>query len=913
MANPIQQAQKLGQGIWLDYIRRSLIKSGELKQLIDLGISGLTANPTILEKAIMGSTDYDEALLPLVQTGKSAAEIYEVLAIEDIRTSAHLMRSVYDRTGAADGYPCLEISPLVAYDTDGTIKESRRLFAALGRPNVMVKVPATPQGIPAIRQLTSEGINVNVTLIFSLDYYEQVKEAYISGLEDLVRKGGNPGKVASVASFFLSRIDTMVDNLLKERIKRGQGQLKSLLGKTAIASAKVAYKRFRDTFYGERFAALKTKGAHVQRVLWASTGTKNPAYSDMMYVEPLIGADTVNTIPLATIHAFLDHGHAEATLERGLPEAEQTLAALSAAGISLQEVTDKLLADGVKAFSDSFEKLVAGIEEKKAKLLKSEAVHLETSLGQYIDDVKTTLDNLRRDDIVQRIWRKDYTVWKPDPTDITNRLGWLTVTDLMHEQVPMLQSFAKEVQHAGFRHVVLLGMGGSSLGAEVLRQVFGSATGYPELIVLDSTVPASVQAVAEVIEPAHTLFLVSSKSGTTTEPLLLFRYFRALVEQAVGKKRAGQNFVAITDSGTPLATLAEKEGFRRVFLNPSDIGGRYSVLSYFGLVPAALLGIDIAAVLSRADAMREGCASCVPYQENLGSWLGALVSAFTLRGQDKLTMITSQAVSGFGLWVEQLIAESTGKDGKGIVPVVKEPLMQPIHYGGDRLFIYLRLKSDDSSATDTGINYIRSSGQPVVIVEMLDKYDLGAEFFRWEFATAIAGAILGIHPFNQPDVQKAKDATERLLREYTMSGHILQVKSTGSLADLMANASEGNYLAIMAYVFQTPEVDEAFAALRRKIVERYRIATTLGYGPRFLHSTGQLHKGGQNSGLFLQITANHEKDLPIPGEPYTLGVVADAQALGDLQALQAAGRRVIRIHSPQGDSKAIAKMIAELA
>ncbi len=537
---------------------------------------------------------------------------------------------------------------------------------------------------------------------------------------------------------------------------------------------------------------------------------------------------------------------------------------------------------------------------------------MNTSPGKYFGDVEVMLAGLARRDVIGQIWQKDYTVWKPDPTEITNRLGWFTVTDTMSGQISALESFAREVRQSGFRQAVLLGMGGSSLGSEVLRQVFGSARDNPELIVLDSTVPASVDWVAGNINPARTLFLISSKSGTTSEPLLLFRYFRSLVEKAAGKERAGQNFVAITDPATPLARLADKEKFRGIFLNPTDIGGRFSVLSYFGLVAAALLGINIGALLDRANYMRERCAAGVPVDENPGARLGAYMGTLAQPGRNKLTLVTSPSLSSFGLWAEQLIAESTGKEGKGIIPIAGEPLVDPALYGNDRLFVYLRLKEDNNSATDTAIERIMLAGQPVFTLEMPNKYDLGAEFFRWEFATAVAGAILGIHPFNQPDVQRAKDTTERLLREYTAAGVLPKADTAGSLTDLLAGAGENRYLAIMAYLRQTPERDEALNELRRKVVERWHIATTLGYGPRYLHSTGQLHKGGPDTGLFLQITADHQKDLPIPGEAFTFGVVADAQALGDLQALQSLGRPVVRIHLGRADTKAISGLADKL-
>ena len=893
MSNSVQQAQALGQSIWYDNVRRGLLTSGELKRLIEQGVTGLTSNPTIFEKAIAGSTDYDQALLSLAQGDMSAKDTYEALVLEDIRSAADILRPIYDRTGGADGYASLEVSPALAHDTQGTVAEARRLHAALDRPNVMIKVPATAGGIPAVRTLIGEGISVNVTLIFSLDTHKQVMEAYIAGLEDLARGGGDLAGVASVASFFLSRVDTAVDAMLEGKARQGSNEPASLMGKAAIANAKLAYRASRDTFGSQRFARLKARGARVQRPLWASTGTKNPAYSDVLYLESLIGPDTVNTVPPATLTAFLDHGQADATLERDASGARTVLDSLEAAGIDMRHVTDGLLTDGLKAFADSFDKLLTNIQEKRTQLLAHG--HPGDALGVYLSDVEAALDTMRQDAVVDRIWRRDHTVWRPDPREISDRLGWLTVTDLMCDQVPALQSFAAEVRDAGFRHVVLLGMGGSSLGPEVLRQTFGSAPGYPELIVLDTTVPAWVMAATDAVDPAHTLFLVSSKSGGTIETLSGYRYFRSLVERAVGSQNAGQSFVAVTDPGTPLENLAQDEGFRRIFLNPPDIGGRYSVLSYFGLVPAALMGLDLAELLDRADCMREGCASCVPVQDNPGARLGAALGSLAQKGRDKLTLVTSPSISAFGLWAEQLIAESTGKEGKGIVPVAGEPLAGPDAYGDDRLFIHLRLEGDDNAATDAALERIKASGQPVLRLELRDRYDLGAEFFRWEFATAVAGAILNIQPFDQPNVQLAKEMTAAVLAEHQASGRFPASEAVESVAELLSRAGPGDYLAIMAYLRPTPENDRSLTLLRDDVVRRYRIATTVGYGPRFLHSTGQLHKGGPDTGLFLQITAAHGDDVQIPGVPYTFGTLADAQALGDLRALQQLGRRVARV------------------
>ena len=736
----------------------------------------------------------------------------------------------------------------------------------------------------------------------------------------MASSGVDLSRVASVASFCVNRLDSAVDALLEESIRNGAKNLDGLLGKAAIANAKLVYRDFQAIFGNATFTALKLKGARAQRPLWASTATKHPAYSDVLYLDSLIGADTVNAVPPATLTAFIDHGGANA-LEQDSQEAQRVIQDLANAGIELDRVTDGLLADGLTGLVESFEQLLANIEDKKARLLAHERQHPGVSLGAYRKDVESALASLQRRRVIPRVWSGDHTVWKPDPTEISNRLGWLTVTDVMWEQIPVLEALANEVREAGFRHIVLLGMGGSSLGPEVLRQTFGGAPGYPELIVLESTVPAWVQSVANAVEPAATLFIVSSKSGSTTEPNMFYAYFKGLVGKAVGKELAGRHFIAVTDPGTSLERMAIEQRFRRVFLNPPNLGRRYSVLSYFELVPAALTGIDLAKLLDRADCMREGTAPCVPAHENPGAWLGIVVGVLASRGRDKLTLVTSPSISGFGLWVEQLIAESTGKEGLGIVPVAGEPLMTGLasldHYGQHRLFVYLRLGGDDNDQPDAAVQAIETAGQPVVRLELRDQYDLGAEFFRWELATAIACSHLGINPFDQPNVQAAKDMTESVLDQFEKSGKLPTLEDPASdpasLKALLGGSKGGDYLAIMAYLRQTPEVDQALDALRRKVTAIHGIPTTMGYGPRFLHSTGQLHKGGPDCGLFLQLTSEHAPDLAIPGAPYTFGVLADAQAVGDLQALRAFGRRAVRVGLGSDPAEGILSMATDLA
>lgn len=535
-----------------------------------------------------------------------------------------------------------------------------------------------------------------------------------------------------------------------------------------------------------------------------------------------------------------------------------------------------------------------------------------TGLGAYTADIDAALAGLARQDVVGRIWRGDHTVWSEDPTEITDRLGWLTSADNMRDEIGSLTQFATDVKTEGYRHVVLLGMGGSSLGPEVLRQTFGSADGYPELIVLDSTAPESVQAVADAIDPARTLFLVSSKSGSTIELNAFYGYFRQLVEQERGPDNAGRNFVAITDAGTVLDALGQREGFRQVFGNQPDIGGRYSVLSHFGLTPAALIGIDLSELLDRADSMRDSSGADVPVADNPGAWLGAVIGTLSLKGRDKLTVLTSPSLSSFGLWAEQLIAESLGKQGRGIVPIAGEPIVGVESYGDDRVFAYLWVEGDENNRVDELTGSLANAGYPVIRLDLKDRYDLAAEFFRWEFATAVAGSIIGVTPFDQPNVQAAKDATDSVLETVKQTGALPESSETQSFIEIMESLAPGDYVAIMTYVTQAPELDLALDGLRTAIVERYGVATTLGYGPRFLHSTGQLHKGGPNSGVFVQLTSDHTPDTQVPGMTLTFGVLVDAQALGDLLALQAAKRRTVRIDAGESAAGAVRGLIAEL-
>jgi transaldolase/glucose-6-phosphate isomerase len=930
MGNPVSSLGQYRQSVWLDFIRRSLIAGGELKRLVDEdGLGGVTSNPAIFEKAIDGSNDYASAIEEISKDpSKGAKEVFEILAIKDIQDAADVLRPVYDRTHSGDGYVSLEVAPDLANDTAGTLEEARRLWKAVGRPNVMIKVPATPEGIPAIKTLISEGVNVNVTLLFARSAYETVANAFLEGLEARAARGEALGHVASVASFFVSRIDSAVDALLEAKLKTATGadkkQLEGLLGKVAIANAKLAYQSYKKIFSGGRWDALKAKGAQTQRVLWASTGTKNPHYRDVLYVEELIGPETVNTVPPETLSAFRDHGKVRASLEEDVDGAAAILAALEKVGVSLAKVTDDLLADGLKKFVEPFTKLLKAVERRCREANKARINGQTHALPAAIAaEVEGKLKDWDAQGGTSRLWAGDTSLWTGK--DEASWIGWLGIVESQLDDLTPLVSLREEARKEGFTHALLLGMGGSSLCPEVWKETFGKVAGSPELFVLDSTDPAQVQAVADKVDLAKTLFIVSSKSGSTLEPNIFKAYFFDRAKKAVGADKAASRFVAVTDPDSHLEKEAKADGFRRIFAGVKSIGGRYSALSNFGMVAAAAMGLDVERLLDEAERMLAACAPGVPAAENPGLILGTILGVCGSHGIDKLTLVASPGVHDLGAWLEQLIAESTGKEGKGIIPVDRERVASPKVYGKDRLFAYLRLESAPDTAQDAAVLALEAAGHPVVRIHVATPYDLGEEFVRWEIATAIAGSILKINPFNQPDVEASKIATKAITSEYEKTGKLppeapffegdgvrlfadpknaeALAKSAGSTPSLatylkahLGRLGAGDYLGLLAYVPMTAAHEDTLQKIRHQVRDEKRVATCLGFGPRFLHSTGQAYKGGPNSGVFLQVTCDDAKDVAVPGQRYTFGIVKASQARGDFQVLAERNRRALRVH-----------------
>jgi transaldolase/glucose-6-phosphate isomerase len=932
VASPFLEIQALGQSIWFDNIRRGLITSGELEGMVeDDGLAGVTSNPAIFEKAIAGSNDYDEATLELVQEGTTAKQLYEALAIADIQMAADVLRPVYDTSEGQDGFVSMEVSPYLAHDTSGTLAEARRLHATIARDNVMIKVPATNAGIAAIRELVRDGIHVNATLLFDVGVYEKVARATMQGLRERVERGDEISGIASVASFFVSRIDSLVDQrvcaaLDATRDPGVRAKLKSLLGKVAIANATLAYAAWRDLRESDEWRELAARGARAQRVLWASTSTKNPKYPKTLYVESLIAPETVNTMPAETYNAVRELDAPRALLseewERNDAAAQEVMRTLEQVGISMQDVTSQLLEEGVQKFSDAFDKLLAAVENKRQALLQGELTRQTWSLGAAADALQANLENWRAAGKVRRLWHGDSNLWSG--SDESRWLGWLHVVEGQRDHDEALRHLVRDVQDAGFETIVLLGMGGSSLCPEVMSRTFGPIAGFPELQVLDSTVPAQVRSLDKRVDPARTLFIVSSKSGTTTEPNAFKSYFFARVQDAVGTEAAGAHFIAITDHGTKLHELAKRDRFRHILHGVPEIGGRYSALSNFGMAPAALMGVDVAAFLDSTEIMVQACGSCVPPGVNPGVSLGAILGTLARQGRDKVTIITSPGIQHLGAWLEQLLAESTGKRGLGLVPVECESLGPPDVYGDDRLFIHMRLRDAGSEEQERAIAALEAAGHPIVRIEMQSTLDLGQEFFRWEIATAVAGSILGINAFDQPDVEASKVATRKLTTAYEASGELaeekpllregemslfadprnaaaLQEAATGTtlealLAAHLDSLRPRDYFAMNAYVEMSEANQRELQAIRHRVRDAKHVATTLGFGPRFLHSTGQLHKGGPNRGVFLQVTSDDVEDVEIPGSASTFGILKRFQAQGDLDVLVQRERRVLRLH-----------------
>ncbi len=955
---PILRAQALGQSIWLDNISRDLLLSGALRRQVELnGIRGVTSNPAIFEKAIAQSSDYDAAAQALITQGASdALDVFERLAVQDIQLGCDVMLPVFRESGGRDGFVSLEVSPHLADDTAATIREAHRLARAVGRANLMIKVPATPEGIPAIQQLISDGINVNVTLLFAVDAYEAVHQAYLAGLEARLERGEPIDAIASVASFFVSRIDASVDQqidlaLESETRADRRERLEALRARVAIANAKLAYARFLETLAGDRWARLASAGAAPQRVLWASTGTKDPALPKTLYVDELIGAHTVNTLPDATLTAFRETGTVRDALGSNPAElkrqAQPILTELDTLGISLKEITDGLLSKGCSLFSDAFDALLLSVESKRQQLLGSALAAADyrglDALGETSKEILASHESWQQDGHSRALWQRDAALFSN--ADESRWLGWLDLPEIPAEQAIGSPALREAIRAHPADTIVVVGMGGSSLWPDVLGRTFGDdgssdaaasdragleTRGRPprrrRLLVLDTTVPDALDEQLTAIDLTRCLFFVSSKSGSTIEPNAIFELLFERLADGIGRTAAARRFIAITDPGSALEDRAKEEGFLGVALGRADVGGRFSALSPFGLLPAEAMGLDPERLRHRAQRLSAACAPFVTPDRNPGVGLGLALGTLARQGRDKLTLTTSPAIESFTAWVEQLVAESTGKHGRGLTPIGGEPLATPARYADDRVFVDLALEGDATNAARGELlAALSAAGHPVIRLTIADRYDLAQEVFRWELATAVVGSLLGLNPFDQPDVEAAKVASRSLMAKAREAGGLsfrepdlavddirfylpsaLRDQSSEASSDPVALCSAlvdclraNDTFVINAFLADRPAHRDRLQELREAVGGARQLATTLDFGPRYLHSTGQLQKGGPNrvAGLHLwqSAAARTRAPLAIPEMGGDFGTLAEAQAVGDFEVLCDRGRRVVGI------------------
>ncbi|MCX7905237.1 MAG: bifunctional transaldolase/phosoglucose isomerase [Elusimicrobiales bacterium] len=904
--------RKIGQSIWLDSISRNMILNGTLANMIEkYDIVGLTSNPTIFENAIVKSNLYDNSIEIAAKKFTNIQDIAYSLMIEDIQRACDLFKSVYEKTSGTDGFVSIEIPPTLN-EINSIIECATKIWEIVNRENLMIKIPATENGITAGEKLLKMGINVNMTLIFSPKIYDKVTEAYLSAVKWRV-ENKIQGNIFSVASFFVSRIDTELTNIFSNIINSINdtekiNEINKLKGKAAVAVSLLIYEIYLKKFHSNDFKKYEELGIKPQKLLWASTSTKEPNIKDSFYLDELCLPYTIATAPQHTIYSFFEHGKInDEKIETRISQAHYIYEKIISLGIDWEKIYEKLLSEGIKKFIESYNNILKAIETK----IKNISLQ-KLTMQIYNVSLEELLDKIEKENFIKRIFSKDTTLWKKDTQNakiIKNSLGWLELPNKMKEKLPEIESFRQEIIKEGYKDVLLLGMGGSSLASEVIVNIFGQNKKI-KFHVLDSTNPDWINKITKNIKIEKTLFIVSSKSGTTLETISHFKYFFNLLKTKT--KKAGKNFIAITDKDTPLEKIAIKYKFRKIFINPSDIGGRFSVFSYFGLVPASFTQANLSKLITNAqNAMSE-----LNKDNSPAIVLGAFLGLSYLNGKDKLTLVVPKKLQRFGLWIEQLIAESTGKEGKGILPIIDYEIYEPSSYSNDRCFVAITLKNFPEN--EEKINQIIKSGHPLLKIYLDDVYDIAKEFYRWEIATALCGHIMKINPFDQPDVQFTKEFTQKILKSKNFFNLSPQIKNSSfeiytantskiekddSLSwYILKNTSEDGYIAFCLYLDENNKNIKFFEEIKQNILKKTSIPTIIVYGPRYLHSIGQLFKGGKNSGTFIILTSKPKKDIKILGESLSFNKICVSQAKGDFLAMKEKGRKCIMIHEKKAFS-----------
>lgn len=920
--NPLQRICARGQSVWLKGMRRRLASSGRLAELISgAALRGVATDLVALAGAVERGGEYGEPLQRAAEQ-EAWADLPAALLAEDAALVAAALQPLYEESGGSEGLVSVPVDVSAAQDAEAMARAARRLLAATRSPNLVPSLPPTDAGFAVFETLVADGVHALLGPVHTTGSVLRAAEAFVRG------STGAPASAVrtAVVSFGVAPLGNLIDQLLQRRIRTAQHDVsgvESLLGSAATAAAKVAWRRQRDLL-----AASSHEPSRL-RIAWTDLRPADPRQPREHFVEQLVGPDTITVLDVAELGTLMQRGDIDATLGQRVDEAEEVLAELADLGLDVEEVGAALEAKAVRRLHEEragFEERVAAVVAAFAAAPAAAARRAQrgtpwAAAAVEIDDALAPTRRLADSRAVARLWDKDAALWESDADAmelVRNRLGWLDagLGDAV-ELEPML-GFAAELEAGEIESVVLLGMGGSSLTAEVCRELFGTR----RLRVLDSTVPGRIKEVAGDLDPARTAVLVASKSGTTIEVRALCDWFYALATPILD--RPGERFIAVTDPGTPLEQLAHERGFDRLWLAPADVGGRFAALTVFGTLPMALMGIDVPALRASAQRMAAACAPEVAPEANPAGRLAAALYEAWRAGRDKITIVPAPVLGAFAPWVEQLVAESTGKLGRGLVPVIDEPPVAAAGYAEDRLFVSLALRPEPDADHQRRLDELSAAGQPLLRFELEDRHDLGGELFRWEAAVALLGALMQVNPFDQPDVQASKDRTAALLAadragtpmsdrqplaaatDWAVFADIERDAQLGArqrgdglaswLSAHLGRAAAPEYVGIQAFLSPEPEVREALQALRLLLLERCGVATTLGWGPAFLHSTGQLHKGGPANGLYLQVTADDEQDIEVPGAGYTFGRLLRAQSLGDLAALQSCGRRVMRVH-----------------
>ena len=915
LINRIEALRDIGQSVWLDQANRCQLKNGELVKMIEKGqVSGLIMNSGNMCSAILNSDDYASALVPMMLAGWNCRKIFDKLLVDDVRSAAGIFKDLYISSGGKEGYVTLTLDPELSHNIEKTVSETKRIWTAVNRPNILIGIPATEEGLEAAKQLVTEGININFTMIVSEKSYSGAVDAYLSGLETRLKEGKPIDKIYSTASVDVAEIDHIVNKFLDQAVDPVDPDkstaTRGLKMKAALIICRRIFNLFLETNQSGRMQNLIAEGAEIQHLLWSSLCHKEPSFKDTYYTDSLIAENTILSVHPKLMDAVIDHGQIIPSLRVPHEEDNQIIEEFEKLGIHFESLTERVQEEIMESYKSAFESMLKELDKKSDRVKKS--------LGCLYTPVFENFKKLEEDSIIQRIFAKDPTVWTFDTQaypEIRNRLGWLDAHQNIAKSIDEYKSIAAGLKKDGIHKILLMGMGGSSLAPEVMALTFKNNDGMA-LEIIDSTDPVQVLAADASHPPKETVYIVSSKSGGTAEVQAFLDYFfeRAKTELA---DQAGSHFIAITDPGTQLERKAKEMGFRNIILADPSIGGRFSALSAFGVFPAVLMGINPETIIEQATRMAKICAPSNSVGCNEGAALGVYMGTAALNGRDKFTILTDPEFSAFGSWLEQLIAESTGKMGKGIVPIDIEPKLAPSEYAEDRAFVYV-----ETSGTQTDfVNELIAAGQPVLTIKLNDLNELFAEFYRWEIAVAVACSLLGVNAFDQPNVQDSKNRTVAKITEYKEKGQLtdfpacwekdgLSVYFNTDIPDLkqaddikhlikafIRQAIKGkDYIAINAYLPRNEKMAADLQNVRAWILKETQCATTLGFGPRFQHSTGQLHKGGANNGLFIQLIADAPQDIEIPNEGITFSILEKAQALGDFEALLAKERRAIRIN-----------------